>query len=605
MENQEIIEVPGFVANDSTLAFGLVPESNQFVQVCPHSINSFTTDGRVARLETPVQHASLRGNQLAISAPASKSVQFLEYDGAQFNVRTTLEVNDDLSSVHLASNGSLVVSTWSRMAVIVFDLAAGTSTDFSTALVVRSFCELAGTLYMGTSRGQVHAARLNEDGSLTALTDQSVVSGTVSLNTVTVGSSDFVFVAAGPSSKLVSLESSTLNVFPIAIDKSIHSQAQGPDGAVYLLAPHELVRGAFATPAPRRLTQRRFDSPITHLASLDTEIAAAFASGEVQILGSSQFETVASFGLPPAQPCIALNTFAFGDQKYLQASLADPLKRVPQRFSEPGSILTYVIGPTPLLCDARIDLDTFPSAVKFVDGYLIVAAGSKISKFSVTQHSGSQLTFTEVSVVDGSMVAVDLAVERGVVAVFDIFASASLYDSELQRLAVDAFAKGIVAGIFTGPNTLLVSDSRGNVYTLERRDGRLSTTGRYSIGEKVTAVLRWRALPAGSWETFVGVTSAGAIIAFTELGEDRFAAAAAIQMALAERDEAESGISHTQYRAIVSPGYSETSFGFVDGDLLLAAKDLEGGEKAAILEGSQAEELVDAVDSLITDLTLN
>jgi hypothetical protein len=88
------------------------------------------------------------------------------------------------------------------MAVIVFNLATGASSDFSTAFVVRSFCEIGANLFMGTSRGEVHVARLNEDGSLTPFADQAVVS----LSKVTIASSDFTFVADGASSKLLALD---------------------------------------------------------------------------------------------------------------------------------------------------------------------------------------------------------------------------------------------------------------------------------------------------------------------------------------------------------------------------------------------------------------
>jgi hypothetical protein len=42
---------------------------------------------------------------------------------------------------------------------------------------------------------------------------------------------------------------------------------------------------------------------------------------------------------------------------------------------------------------------------------------------------------------------------------------------------------------------------------------------------------------------------------------------------LAARDDAESGQSHANYRAMTSSAYREPGFGFADGDLLLAARE--------------------------------
>jgi hypothetical protein len=138
---------------------------------------------------------------------------------------------------------------------------------------------------------------------------------------------------------------------------------------------------------------------------------------------------------------------------------------------------------------------------------------------------------------------------------------------------------------------LLVSDVRGNVYLLEQAEDRLITIGRYSIGEKVTSFSKWRAVPGQDLSTVVGVTSAGSILGFRRLSGHLTAQLLACQDGLRAYHESSSGLSPAGYRAISSPSYRESSFGFVDGDLLLTLDDLDDGEKAPLLAQVPDDEL--------------
>jgi hypothetical protein len=396
------------------------------------------------------------------------------------------------------------------------------------------------------------------------------------------------------------LEGSELNVFPVAVDEPVHSYAQARDGSVVLLSPDKLIRGSFSEPKIRKIVKREFGPAIELLCAVDADsLALVLENGEVVIVDGSQFDTITSFRVEPELAYNYVNAFSLGDRTYVQVLVANPQEKKPERFSEPGAVLTYLLSEgSAVLCDSRIECDALPTAVKFSEGVIFLAAGSQVKSFTIDQRPNGQLAFTVGSQVDGPMLASDLVVDHLLVAVFDVFASTTLFDLTLAQVAIDQLAKGLVTGLFVEPGVLLVSDVRGNVYLLEQTDDRLITIGRYSIGEKVTSLRRWRAVPGQELSTIAGVTSAGSILGFRRLSGELAAQLVACQDGLRAYHESSSGLSPTGYRAISSPGYREASFGFIDGDLLQTLDDLGDDDKAPLLAQLPEDELTKILSAI-------
>jgi hypothetical protein len=102
-------------------------------------------------------------------------------------VKATIGVGDDISAVFVTENGFLVVSTWSKMAVLVFNVDTQQSMTFTESFVVRSFCQIGTIVFMGTSRGEVYAVEISDEGVLREIAHQKIGVLTLALSVVRLG----------------------------------------------------------------------------------------------------------------------------------------------------------------------------------------------------------------------------------------------------------------------------------------------------------------------------------------------------------------------------------------------------------------------------------
>jgi outer membrane protein assembly factor BamB len=595
-EGENVTDVPGFVSDDLTVLFTQVGEV--YVQVASNGLVAFDVAGLSVRLEAKVHHAAALNNLIAVSSTGSQNLRILEFVDQQFTEKRQLDVADDVSGLHFAANGSLICSTWSKMKVLVFNVETGAAVEFASSFVVRSFAEIGGVVYMGTSRGEIYAARFNSDGVLEHVAKQAL-SGTGTLSKATHEQQELIF-AAGDQSQLVSLDGDHLIVTPVVLDDVCLTQAQLSDGSVALLTREKVIKGHFQSAQLTKLSSKTLGASVALMTRIDDEtIAVVTSDGQLRALSATLFEALTTFDLPDDLAYNYVSSFTLEGRTFVQLCASEKVVADPNFFSENGAVLTLQFTRSDFsISEARIVAKSCPTAIKFSDGVLFLTVGSLIQKYEVSLTESGDLALTEAGSADAIMLASDLAVGYSKVAIFDIFGSAAVFNPDLELIAVDRLAKGLVTGLFVDDTTLLTSDVRGNVYLLKEEEDRLITVGRLAIGEKVTSLQRWSPLENARFVTFAGVTAAGSILVFGVLNPALEEPFTLLEKSFAVFQEENGELNHTHFRAITSPSYREASFGIIDGDLVKAVGDLEGDDKqrfTALAPDGEVQAVIDAI----------
>lgn len=616
-----------FETNDATVGFfkyGVSEASFWYVQVCSKKIIGVNVEDNnlTATIDLEIQHAafSTRFNSIVVSS--SNVLNVVKFDGKEFSVSLKIEINDEISSICVCKEKFLVVSLWKNLAVFVYDLESGqklsefNSDQSSTKFVVRSICETENFVFLGTSRGEVICASLNEEkGELTQVCASRVSSTTINLATIVINGRQLVCVSSDTTSLLHVSDDKVFYVYPTNLGPtqcvsqfsvSIEN-SEGIENSVAFLSDSNVLLGVFGEPKIIRVSRKMLKSKILKLLSIDEKVSAALLRDELVLIENLPFEVISSVSLSDNYNYTNCASFVLGDDIIVAICAGQKTVEV-NKFSEDGKII-FVKNFNELIETSEIQTKGLPTAVAFCNGSLFVTSGPTIQRYAVNK----DLSFTLAKEAPGMMLCSDLIVSQTNevfnISIVDAFKSVAVFDFDLHRIATDFLAKYLVTGCCesTFSDTLssfLVTDSRGGVYLMKTENDRVVVSARMSLGEAVTGISRWHPfdLEIGhNCEIFCGTTALGSIVAIiTRIDKKLFESLEKIQKAMESFLVQNGELSHATYRCIYSPAYKESYMGYVDANFISGILDFEEEDRNKIV----SENGIDNFDEIYEFLSL-
>lgn len=577
------VELDGFRCSETTLLF--CNFGKQSVQVCPSGINFV---GKKFVETEKLHHAVSFSKYLAVAEPQKIVVyEVLENETELKEVRV-VNTNDDISAILITESGYAVCGTWKKMSLIIVNIETGSQTEIDVNVVIRSFCEFDGYLFYASSRGEVFAGKFTSDGKIEGSVSKVAGKSAPSLSLIQIDGKTCVFVS-GSHGRIIEMKEGNLGLYPTDISAPCQGAVQLDSDRTLIISADGLSVGSFSSPSIILIASTDIEANGS-LLPLDQSRFAVVSNECVLELRDSLFLDKVATSKLEHEGLICAESFAIGTNKYLAFCYLEKGNESGAHFVPPGSMSLYRITDSlELSLAASVDMECVATACKFSNGRIYVASGSSLVVYKVTEQDDQKITIEKVTQADAGMIASKLAIDFGRVAVFDQFASAIVFSPELDTCVRDFLAKGLVTGCFLSDITLLVSDHSGNVYHLLIEDSRITTLGRFCVGEKIIGLHKWRPRPDCDREIFLGATSEGSIILFSPLTKQIVDKLAAIEQKLVVELEKQGSLSHSLFRSLVGTNYIEPSCGFIDGDLWRDLDELEDTQQSEVI-GSATEE---------------
>lgn len=606
-DEQQEVSCNEFIGDQETLLFYSI--GDWYIQVCTSCINGFDMKGSSVKFEIPVQHVTSNENIIAISSPQSKSVKIISFSNNKFEEIGEIDVGHEISCLFLANQKYLIVTTWSKLDIMVYSLETKEQLNvFITKLldikfVVRSICQLDDLIVFGTSRGDVLVLKMLEDGSLIDTCYKRVSSTTIKLQQFTVNERKGFFIASTtPSLGFINSneDSYELDVFPIKCGKCRAGIQNGPTSYALLLEDRTIF-GSFDEPSIICFNSKCIDEEILRISNLDNQNIALYTTNKIIIFNTLIYDVITTYELESNYQIMYLEPIRSGEKLYLAVCQAGTtIEEGKDDFSEDG-LLTILKFDGEKLCKFNNDLhlEHYATSVKVFNDLLYIAVGSTLCEYSY-EIEGSDIKFTHRKTVDGLMISSDMDIFENRIALIDALKSIAVYDlssNDLRLISTDFMAKFLVTGCFIDKSRLLVSDNIGSIYQLEIVDGEpaANTIGRYSVGETITSINRCNILPDSNNHVFVASTSKGSIFTFHIIDGSDYQKLTKLQTNLASIMEASGELSLSKYHSIICAIYNEPYFGFIDAEFLRSYQIIEDLDKDKLRSqcGFAGDELVD------------
>ena len=149
----------GFITDQRTKA------ASKTIQVCEKTIQC---SNGVSLSGINVQHACISGNIIVTSEPGSSILHIYEAKEDKIEEIKTLDVKNETSCLYLNEQNILYVATWNDTTVHAYSITSGEDiaqllSPVSVNFVIRSIIECDNTIWIGTSRGDVYAAKFENN----------------------------------------------------------------------------------------------------------------------------------------------------------------------------------------------------------------------------------------------------------------------------------------------------------------------------------------------------------------------------------------------------------------------------------------------------------
>lgn len=593
---EDISNNSSFETKQSTLYFCSY-NSDWLLQFCPHKIVAFHKAAKeIFSYYIEIQHAVTANKTIIV---ASNSLSFIQFDGHQFQVIRSIDFSDEISSMSTYKDKFLILSTWRNLTVFVYDIESGNKLSerqpslSGMKYVVRSICEVSNHIFFGTSRGDIICTEFDDStGTILVYHEKHLSTSTIALSKISFENTEYLCVCSDKTYFIRLLDNHNIEIHPSNLGNTSYISQTCGNSAV--LANSSVIFGQLEK-GQIQFNQKELESPIQKVTTADSDTIIALLANKVLVIDALFFDIVKEIQLDPQFNYTNMNFFTMNKDKYI-VLCAGKQQIEENKFSENGSILLVknyneILTPT-------VKMNGLPTTAIFSNNSLYICSGPFISKYSISP----EMVFTLIKESPCIMLASDLIVTEHNVIVIDAFKSVSMFDLDLQKMSTDFCAKYLVSGCRVSDSSLLVSDSRGCVYSMNVAQNRIVVQSQMNLGETVTALSKWTHLDDIQCDVYIGITSKGSIQSFiTGIDNALFESMEKLQNELETFLVKNGELSHFNYRAIYSPAYRESYEKYVDVTFLIGFQDLEDDDKAEIIAKSgitNADSIFELINSI-------